>query len=66
MNSKEQFEALNPGCTKQPEIPADMFLTRNDARIIAKGLLPDGLDVSKLTPGGRQELRDAIDKLLGT
>lgn len=56
--TKEQLEALKPGCTEPPTIPKDMF------RTIAKGLLPDGLDVSKLTPQGRQEIRDAIDRLL--
>jgi nucleotidyltransferase/DNA polymerase involved in DNA repair len=40
------------------------MMTRTDARIIVKGLLPNGLDVAALTPKGRQEIRDAIDKLL--
>lgn len=39
-------------------------MTRDDARTIAAGLLADGLDPSKLTPAGRQELRAAIDRLL--
>lgn len=60
------MEILKPGSTKLPAIPDDMFvMNRADARMIAAGLLPDGLDVTKLTPRGRQEIRDAIDLLLG-
>lgn len=39
-------------------------LTKETARVIACGLLADGLDVSKLTPLGRQEIKDALDALL--
>jgi hypothetical protein len=39
-------------------------MSKQDARKIICGLLPDGLDVSKLTPIGRQEIRDAIDAVL--
>lgn len=61
--TKEQLEALKPGSTAAPVIPEGMF-ARPAARTIAKGLLPDGLDVSTLTPEGRQEIRNAIDQLL--
>jgi hypothetical protein len=43
---------------------AEMKLAHSDARILACGLLADGLDVNRLTPEGRQELRRALDKLL--
>jgi len=36
----------------------------DDLRTISKALFPDGLDVAKLTPQGRQELREAIDAVL--
>lgn len=39
-------------------------LDDHKARVIAAGLLPDGLDVAQLTPRGRKEIRDAIDVLL--
>jgi hypothetical protein len=39
-------------------------IARSDARILACGLLADGLDVNRLTPEGRQELRRALDKVL--
>ena len=59
----EVLEILKRGSTKRPAIPPGMF-AQNDLGVIARGLLPDGLDVSKLTPLGRQELREAIDKVL--
>ena len=37
---------------------------KKDARTLLCALVSDGIDVSKLTPLGRQELRDAIDVLL--
>lgn len=39
-------------------------MTRNDARIIFCGLIPDGSDLGRLTARGRQEVRDALDKIL--
>jgi hypothetical protein len=39
-------------------------LTKSDARKIACGLLPAGLDVAKLPAAARREIRDAIDVLL--
>jgi hypothetical protein len=39
-------------------------MSKQDVRTIICGLLPDGLDVSRLTSGGRQEIRDAIDTVL--
>lgn len=39
-------------------------MTGEDARIIASGLLHDGLNTDRLTQRGRSELRAAIDKLL--
>lgn len=53
------LEILKPGSTKRNFVPA-----ADDLNVIAKGLLPDGLDIGKLTPLGRQELREAIDRVL--
>jgi hypothetical protein len=39
-------------------------MTRDDAKTIAKGLLHDGMEPRSLTPAGRQELLDAIERLL--
>lgn len=39
-------------------------IARSDARILAYGLLADGLNVESLTPQGRQELCAALDKVL--
>jgi hypothetical protein len=39
-------------------------MTGADARIILRGLLPDGFDPHDLSRSGRQEVRDAIDKVL--
>ena len=40
-------------------------MTRDDARVIASGLLPEGQDVMRdLTPAGRAEVRAAIERLL--
>ena len=38
--------------------------TLDDLRIIASGLLADGIDISKLTNVGRAELRHSIDRIL--
>ena len=60
----EVYEALAPGSTAKPEIPAGMFAFEDDLRKIAAGLLHDGLDVSKSSPMARAELRGAIDTIL--
>ncbi len=39
-------------------------LARSHARILVYGLLADGLDVERLTPQGRQELANALDRVL--
>jgi hypothetical protein len=39
-------------------------MSREDARIIACGLLHDGIDADKLTPKARQEIRTALERLL--
>lgn len=40
-------------------------MTRDDAKVIASGLLPDGQDpVRDLSPAGRAEVRAAIERLL--
>jgi hypothetical protein len=39
-------------------------MTRRDARIILCGLIPDGFDAFKMTPQARQEVRNALDKIL--
>jgi hypothetical protein len=41
-----------------------MKIARSDARILAYGLLADGLDVDHLTLTGRQELLRALDLVL--
>lgn len=43
---------------------ASMKIARSDARILAHGLLADGLDVASLSYNGKLELARAIDKLL--
>jgi hypothetical protein len=47
--------------TKIGPVPGE---TLDDLRVIASGLLADGLDVSKLNEVGRTELRQAIDRIL--
>lgn len=44
--------------------PEGMFLSHNDLRTVACGLLPDGVDVNKLTPEAREEIRAAIDVII--
>jgi hypothetical protein len=39
-------------------------MEKADARVILNGLVPDGFDASRLTARGRQEVRDALDKIL--
>ena len=39
-------------------------MTKQQFRIIAYGLLPDGVDVAKLSPTARAEIRAALDVLL--
>lgn len=39
-------------------------MNKEDARVIACGLLHDGLDARKLTPKARDEIRAAITRLL--
>jgi hypothetical protein len=41
-----------------------MKIARSDARILAHGLLAEGLDVASLSYNGKLELARAIDKLL--
>lgn len=65
--SKEQLEMLKPGSTARPAIPADMFapmLSAEDAKILLCGLFPAGVDVNRLSPEARSEIRAAIDVIL--
>ncbi len=39
-------------------------MSRKDARIIACGLLHDGINADKLTPKARDEIRAALEVLL--
>lgn len=39
-------------------------MSKEDARVIACGLLHDGIDADKLTPRARQEIRAALERLL--
>ena len=39
-------------------------MSQEDARIIACGLLHDGINADKLTPKAREEIRAAIERLL--
>jgi hypothetical protein len=39
-------------------------MSKEDARIIACGLLHDGLDASKLSSKARQQIKAAIERLL--
>jgi hypothetical protein len=41
-----------------------MFLSHADARTVACGLLPDGVDIDKLTPKAKAEIKAAIDIIL--
>ena len=40
-------------------------MSKEDARIIARGLLHNGINADKLTPKAREEIRAAIATLLG-
>jgi hypothetical protein len=40
------------------------LLSNSATRTIVAGLLPDGLDVSTLSPAGRAEVRRAVDQVL--
>lgn len=65
--SKEQLEVLKPGSTARPEIPKGMFapmLSKEDARTILCGLFPAGIDVSRLSPEAKAEIRAAIEVVL--
>lgn len=39
-------------------------MSKEDARVIACGLLHDGLDARRLTPKARDEIKAAIERLL--
>lgn len=39
-------------------------MTRDDAQILACGLFPAGQDIEMLSPDGRRELKQAIDRVL--
>jgi hypothetical protein len=39
-------------------------ISYSDARILAYGLLADGIEVERLTPKGREEICRALDRLL--
>ena len=60
----ETYKALGMPLPEPVKWPKDMFISPRDARTIACGLLPDGVDVDKLTPKARQEIRAAIDAIL--
>jgi hypothetical protein len=40
------------------------MISKEDARIIACGLLHDGINADKLSPKARKEIRAAIERLL--
>ena len=40
------------------------MLTKEDIRALFAGIIPDGLDVSRLTEKAKQEKREALDALL--
>ena len=39
-------------------------MSSEDARVIFSGLIHDGIQPSRLSPKARQEIRDAIDRLI--
>lgn len=39
-------------------------MSKEDARIIACGLLHDGINADKLSPKAREEIRAALERLL--
>lgn len=39
-------------------------MTRKQAKTILDALVADGMEVERLTPQGRQEIRDAVDVVL--
>lgn len=58
---------LKPGSTERPKIPEGMFapmLTAEDAKTILCGLFPAGIDVARLSPEARAEIRAAIEVVL--
>lgn len=69
IDPKEHENMLRALGWKPPEPvkwPEGMFLSHDEARTVASGLLPDGVDVDKLTPKAKQEIRAAIDVILKT
>lgn len=62
--SDEAYKALGVPMPHPVEWPKGMFLTHEEARTAACGLLPDGVDVTSLSPKAREEIRAAIDVIL--
>ncbi len=60
----ETYKALGVPLPPPIKWPEGMFLSHADARTVACGLLPDGVDVDKLTPKAREEIRAAIDVII--
>lgn len=62
----ETYKALGVPVPAPIKWPDGMFLSHDEARTVACGLLPDGVDVTRLTPKARGEIRAAIDVILKT
>lgn len=60
----ETYKALGAKLPEPIKWPEGMFLSHDEARTVACGLLPDDVDVTKLTPKAREEIRAAIDVIL--
>ena len=60
----ETYKALGIPVPPPIKWPKGMFLSHDDARTVACGLLPDGVDVDKLTSKAREEIRAAIDVII--
>ena len=58
------YKALGVPLPPTIKWPEGMFLSHDDLRTVACGLLPDGVDVTKLTPKAREEIRAAIDGII--
>lgn len=57
-------EPVHVGDMHQESPALESRLTKEDARTILHGLLPDGPSPSSLTPKGKVELRQAVDLIL--
>lgn len=60
----EAYKALGINSPVPLKWPEGMFLSHDEARTVACGLLPDGIEIKDLTPKAKEEIRAAIDVIL--